>query len=69
MEKNQTCDKLRFMQKDFCIKNNNTNLCKELENTIQKENCPKCEVLKHNNSNIKNYPQIGCGIGMFVVKD
>lgn len=71
MEKNQTCDKLRFIQKDFCTKNDNTSFCKELEKMIEKEKCPTCEVINNlNNSyNIRNYPQVGCGVGVFVVKD
>lgn len=69
MEEKQKCDKLRFMQRDFCKNNENTNLCKELEKSIREEKCPQCEVVKNNSYNGKNYPQIGCGIGVFVLKD
>tara|TARA_B100000035_G_C20591938_1_gene375806 strand:+ start:71 stop:280 length:210 start_codon:yes stop_codon:yes gene_type:complete len=69
MEKIQICDKLRFIQTDFCKNNNNTNFCKELEKKIKSENCPQCDTVEYKQYSVKNYPQIGCGIGFFVAKD
>ena len=47
MEKIQICDKLRFIQTDFCKNNNNTNFCKELGKKIKSENCPQCNAVEY----------------------
>jgi len=64
----ETCDKLQFLYKDFCKEDPDTNLCKEVKNKIEEINCPKCPSSTPQTYNT-SIPPIGCGIGVFTVKE
>lgn len=68
-ERLTTCDKLRFLQKDFCNVNKASDLCKELSNTIEETNCPPCPLVHPTGSYKPQSPPPGCGIGIFVSKE
>ena len=71
MSQTETCDKLRFLHSDFCkvADEQNKNLCIELENSINKNECPKCPSDNPQRGTKQIKPVAGCGIGIFIAKE